>query len=430
MLLTLLIVLLFLFIFLGMDIAWSIGLSSLIYIGLTQFSPRPINPVLFVQELTAGVDSFTLLSIPMFILAGELMSRTSVVPRLIEMAYAFVGHKPGGLGNVCITANLFMAGTSGSAVADAAAIGTAMVPQMEQRGYPKRYAAGIISAAACMAPIIPPSIMFILLGAIANISVGQLFMAGIIPGFIMYFALTAVNRWLAVRNGFERGEKAGWPERRRMILRGLPALGAPVIVVLTKVLGIATPTESAAIVVLYVMALGILFYGDLSLSVFVRAAMGAAMTSAAIMMTVATSQIFGTLAIMAGVGEVVETALRAISENPWIILLIVNIALIILGTVMEPVPLMLILSPILFPMLGAMGIDPIHLGVVLVFNLVLGGVTPPVGLNLFIMARVSRLPMMEVFRGGLPFYLVLYAVLMLLTYVPQLTLFIPELLMR
>lgn len=430
MLLTILILLLFLFIFLGMDIAWSIGLSSLIYIGLTQFTPRPINPVLFVQELTAGVDSFTLLSIPMFILAGEIMAKTSIVRRLIDMAAALVGHKPGGLGNVCITANLFLAGTSGSAVADAAAIGTTMIPEMKKRGYTAKYAAGIISASACMAPIIPPSIMFILLGAIANISVGELFMAGIIPGFVMYFALLWMNRWMAKRHNFERSEKVGPAERNRLILRGLPPLGAPFIVILTKVLGIATPTESAAIVVLYTIFLSGVFYRDLSLPVFVKAAVSAALTSAAIMMTVATSQVFGTLAIMAGIGNVVESSLLAISHNPWVILFIVNVALIILGTVMEPVPLMLILSPILFPLLGGMGIDPIHLGLVLVFNLVLGGVTPPVGLNLFIMARVARIPMMQVFWGGLPFYALLYLVLMLLTYVPQLTLFIPQLLMR
>lgn len=428
MLLTILVLLLFAFILLGMDIAWSIGLSSLIYIGLTQiFADRPINPVLFVQELTAGVDSFTLLSIPMFILAGEIMAKTSIVQRLIDMAVAFVGHKPGGLGNVCVTANLFLAGTSGSAVADAAAVGTTMIPEMQRRGYPTSYAAGIISASACMAPIIPPSIMFILLGSIANISVGDLFLAGIIPGFIMYFALQWMNRFLAIRRGLERGEKASWAERRRAIMRGLPPMGAPAIVILTKVFGIATPTEAAGIVALYATVLGGLFYRDLTWKVFMSAAVSAAMTTAAIMMTVATSQIFGTLAIMAGIGNVIEGALLAISHNPWIILLIVNIALIILGTVMEPVPLMLILSPILFPLLGGMGIDPIHLGVVMVFNLVLGGVTPPVGLNLFVMARVARVPMMQVFWGGLPFYAILYGVLMLLTYVPQLTLFIPHL---
>lgn len=429
MLLTLLVVMLFAFILLGMDIAWSIGLSSLIYIGLTHiFAARPINPVLFVQELTAGVDSFTLLSIPMFILAGEIMAKTSIVRRLIDMAAAFVGHKPGGLGNVCITANLFLAGTSGSAVADAAAVGTTMIPEMKKRGYPVPYAAGIISASACMAPIIPPSIMFILLGSIANISVGDLFMAGIVPGFVMYFALQWLNRYLAVKHNFERGPKASWAERRAAVWRGLPPMGAPLIVIGTKVFGIATPTEAAGIVALYTVVLSAFVYRDLTWKLFIAASVSAAMTTAAIMMTVATSQIFGTLAIMAGIGDVVESSLLAISQNPLIILFIVNLALIVLGTVMEPVPLMLILSPILFPLLGGMGVDPVHLGVVMVFNLVLGGVTPPVGLNLFIMARVAKIPMMQVFWGGLPFYCILYAVLMLLTYVPQLTLFVPHML--
>lgn len=427
MLLAFMFILLIVLILLGMDIAWSIGLAALAYIVMTQFGARPINPVLFVQELTAGVDSFTLLSIPMFIFAGEIMSRTSIVTKLIGMASAMVGHKPGGLGNVSITANLFMAGTSGSAVADAAAIGTTMIPEMKKRGYPVPYAAGIISAAACMAPIIPPSIMFILLGAIANISVGDLFLAGIVPGFIMFFSLLWMNRWLATRRGLPLETKEDWAIRRRMILQGLPPLGAPFLIIGTKVAGIATPTESAALVVIYTMFLGIFVYRDLTLSSFVKGATAAALTSAAIMMTVATSQAFGTLAIMAGIGGIISDVLLGISSNPWVLLLIINIALLLLGTVMEPVPLMLILSPILFPLLGGMGIDPIHLGVVMVFNLVLGAVTPPVGLNLFIMARVARLPMMQVFWGGLPFYTLLYMVLMLLTYVPQLTLFVPQL---
>jgi tripartite ATP-independent transporter DctM subunit len=430
MLLTIMIILLFIFILLGMDIAYSIGLAALAFIALSQFESRPINPVLFVQELTAGVDSFSLLAIPMFIFAGELMTKSSVVRRLITLALSLVGHKSGGLGNVCITSNLFLAGISGSAVADAAAVGSTMIPEMKKRGYTARYAAGVISASACMAPIIPPSIMFILLGSIANISVGALFLAGILPGLVMFVALLAMNSYLAKRDNLPREPKMDNSERWRAIRAGLLPLGAPGLVIATKVLGIATPTESAALVVLYTLFLGCIVYRDMSWSGFMSAAISAAMISAAIMMTVATSQIFGSLAILAGLGQTLTDAMLAISSNPWVLLMLINIALLILGTVMEPLPLMLILSPILFPLLGPMGIDPIHLGLILVFNLVLGGVTPPVGLNLFVMARVARIPMMQVFWGGLPFYSILFAVLILLTYVPQITLFLPNLLMK
>ncbi|WP_028028772.1 TRAP transporter large permease [Gemmobacter nectariphilus] len=427
MLLIVMIVLLFVFILLGMDIAWSIGLAALSYIGLTFiFAPRPVNPVLLVQQMTAGVDSFTLLSIPMFIFAGELMARSSIVQRLIDMAAAMMGHKPGGLGNVAVIANLALAGTSGSATADAAAVGTALIPEMKRRGYTTQYAAGIISASACMAPIIPPSILLILLGAIANISVGDLFLAGIVPGFLMCAALLMMNRYMAIRLNLERSPKASPAERRRMLLRGLPPLGAPLLVIITKVFGIATPTEAAGMVVLYALLLGSLVYRELSPRVIFHAAVAATLTSGAIMMTVATSQVFGSLVIMAGAGPVISQAMLAISNDPIVLLLIVNIVLLVLGTSMDPLPVMLILSPILFPLMTGLGVDPVHLGLVMVFNLVLGGVTPPVGLNLFVMSRVARIPVMQVFRGGLPFYSILFAVLLLVTYVPQLSLFIPH----
>lgn len=428
MLLTLVIVLLFLFILLGMDIAYSIGVAALAFIALSQFDARPINPVLFVQEMTAGVDSFALLAVPMFIFAGELMTRAGVTHRLIALASSLVGHRPGGLANVGITGNLFMAGISGSAVADAAATGSILIPEMKKRGYSPGYSSGVISAAACMAPIIPPSIMFILLGSIANLSVGDLFIAGIIPGALMYVCLIITSGFIARRRNLPVERKIVGEERKAILKAGILPLGAPVLIIAARVFGIATPTESAALIVLYTVVLGTLVYGDLGMKNFIAAAVSSAMTTAVIMMTVATSQIFGSLAIMAGLGAVLTDTIYSISSNPLVILLLVNIALLVLGTVMEPVPLMLILTPILFPMLVPMGVDPIHLGLVMVYNLVLGGVTPPVGLNLFVMARVGRVGIMDVFKGGLPYYTVLWILLLVLTYIPSLTTFLPQLL--
>jgi len=422
--------LLFLFILLGMDIAYAIGVAALAFIAIGQFAPRPINPVLFVQELTAGVDSFALLAIPMFIFAGELMTKAGVTRRLIDFAASLVAHRPGGLANVGITGNLFMAGISGSSIADAAATGTVLIPEMKRRGYSASYAAGVISAAACMAPIIPPSIMFILLASIANLSVGELFVAGIIPGFVMFTALILTSGYLARKHGLPMEPKVVGRAKWLAFRAGILPLGAPVLIVMTKVLGIATPTESAALIVVYTLVLGVFVYRALSFSDFMSAAVAAAMTTSVVMMTVATSQIFGSLAVLAGLGRLISDFLLSVSSNPYVILLIVNVGLIVLGTVMEPLPLMLILSPILFPLLGGMGVDPIHLGLVMVLNLVLGGVTPPVGLNLFVMARVAKIGVMDVFMGGWPYYLVLFGVLMLLTYVPQITLFLPTLLMR
>ncbi|MEO8103462.1 MAG: TRAP transporter large permease subunit, partial [Betaproteobacteria bacterium] len=249
MLLTAMILLLFVFVMLGMDIAFSVGAASLAYIVASQFGDRPVNPVLFAQELTVGVDSFALLAIPMFIFAGELMTKSGVTLRLINFASCLVGHRPGGLANAAITANLFMGGISGSAIADAAAIGSVLVPEMKKRGYSSAYASGVIAASASMGPIIPPSIMFILLGSIVNISVGQLFIAGILPGFIIYFAMLGTSAVMARRLNLPIEERVTGPERRRVMIAGILPLGAPVLIVLSKIFGIATPTESAALVV-------------------------------------------------------------------------------------------------------------------------------------------------------------------------------------
>ncbi|MCA0452040.1 MAG: TRAP transporter large permease [Proteobacteria bacterium] len=430
MLLLSMILVLFVLIILGMDIAFSIGVASLFYILITQFGDRPINPVLFVQELTAGVDSFALLAIPMFIFAGELMTKSGVTQRLINFSSSLVGHKPGGLANTGITANLFMAGISGSAVADAAAVGSVLVPEMKRRGYTAAYAAGVIAAAASMGPIIPPSILFILLGSIVNISVGQLFIAGILPGIVMYFAMLATSAYMSRRLNLPVEERVTGDAKRQAILGGILPLGAPVMIVLSKIFGIATPTESAALVTLYTLILAVVVYRSLSPKAFLEAAVASALTTAVVMMTVATSQIFGSLAVLAGLGETLTTAMRAISDNPYVLLLLINIALLLLGTIMEPLPLMLILAPILFPMLAGMGVDPIHFGVVMVLNLVLGMVTPPVGLTLFVMARIGNVGVWELFWAAWPYFLVLVAVLMVLTYVPWFSLALVDLWMR
>jgi tripartite ATP-independent transporter DctM subunit len=430
MLLTLCVILLFVFVLLGMDIAFAIGVAALAFIVGSQFDARPLNPVLFVKELTSGVDSFAMLAIPMYIFVGELMTKAGVTRRLIDFAASLVAHRPGGLAKVGITSNLFMAGVSGSAVADASATGSILVPEMIKRGYPARYAAGVISAAAAMGPIIPPSILFILLASIANLSVGQLFLAGILPGLLMYVSLIAISGWTARRMGIPQEAKASPEVRRRAIVAGLLPLGVPLIILLTKVLGIATPSESAAVVVVYTILIGALIYRDLSFKGFIEAAVAAAITTSVIMVTVAFSQILGQVAVLAGLGRMVQAALLAVSDNPYVLFMIINVVLLALGTFLDALPIMLILSPILFPLMTGLGVDPIHFGLVMVLNLVIGMVTPPVGLLLFAMARIARIDMMQVFRGGLPFFVGLWFTLILVTYLPWFSTFLPNLLMK
>lgn len=430
MLLTICILILFILVLFGMDIAFSIGVAALTYIAVSQFDPRPVNPILFVRTITSGVDSYALLAIPMYVFAGELMTKAGVTRRLIDFAASLVAHRPGGLANVGITANLFMAGVSGSAVADAAATGSILVPEMKERGYRPRYAAGVIAAAAAMGPIIPPSILFILLASIANLSVGELFIAGILPGLMMYAGLIFASGYIARRNGIPLEPKASWAVRRRAMLAGILPLGAPLLIILSKVFGIATPTEAAALVVLYTVLVGAFVFRDLDLVGFLEAATAAAITTAVIMMTVAFSQIFGQIVVLAGLGRMVQDTLLSISQNPFVLLLVINLMLLVLGTFLDALPVMLILSPILFPLMTDLGVDPVHFGMVMVFNLVLGMITPPVGLILFVMSRISGVHMLDVFRGGFPFFCVLWVTLLILTYVPWISTFLPDLLMK
>ena len=292
MLLALMILLLFVFTLLGMEIAWAIGIAALAFITLSQFTGDPTPFVLFSQQMTVGVDSFALLAIPMFVFAGELMTATGVTRRLVSFASALVGHRPGGLANVGITSNFVMSGISGSALADAAATGSVLIPEMKKKGYPPAYSCAVIAAGATMGPVIPPSISYILLGAIVSISVGQLFLAGIIPGILMFIAMLATSGIIARRIGLPTEPRATPSERLTAAWQGTLPLLAPVFIIMTKVYGIATPTEAAAIAVLYVVFLGLFVYRTLNWRNFIDAAGNAALVSAIVMLTVATSLSF------------------------------------------------------------------------------------------------------------------------------------------
>ncbi|NBB84310.1 MAG: TRAP transporter large permease subunit [Alphaproteobacteria bacterium] len=430
MLLAMMILLLFVFTLLGMEIAWAIGIAALAFITFSQFTGDPTPFVLFSQQMTVGVDSFALLAIPMFVFAGELMTATGVTRRLIGFASALVGHKPGGLANVGVTSNFVMSGISGSALADAAATGSVLIPEMKKKGYPPAYSCAVIAAGATMGPVIPPSISYILLGAIVNLSVGQLFLAGVIPGVLMFIAMLITSGIVARRLGLPVEPRATGPERLAATWQGTLPLLAPVFIILTKVYGIATPTEAAAMAVLYVVFLGVFVYRTLTWRTFINAAGNAALISAIVMLTVATSQIFSWLAVQERLGDVLTAAMLFVSDNPIAILFMVNILLLMLGMFMEPLPVMLVLAPILFPLLGGMGIDPIQLGVIMVLNLMIGMVTPPIGLNLFVMSRIGDVGVIEIFKAGLPYIAVLFIVLLAVTYIPAITLTLPTLAFR
>jgi tripartite ATP-independent transporter DctM subunit len=355
------------------------------------------------------------------------MNVCGVTQRLVRVAAVLVGHMHGGLANVGVVANFLMSGISGSAVADAAATGTVLVPEMKKRKFPGDFACAVIACAATVGPIIPPSIAFLLLASIINISVGQLFLAGIVPGFLMFIAMFVVTWWLCKRRNYPREERATRGERRSALRDGVLALVAPAVIVGSIVGGIATPTESAAIAVGYTLFLGLVVYRNTTIAAVVHAAGTAAIGSALVMLTVAASQIFAWLAVQERLGELLTSSMLALSSNVYVMLLLVNLLMLVLGMFMELVPIMFILAPIVFPWLAKMGVSEIQFGVVMVLNLMIGMITPPIGLNLMVLAAITGEDVMRIFRASIPYVWALLVVLLAITYIPQLTLFVPQL---
>ncbi len=429
MLLVVMIGLLLFFSLMGMEVAWAIGIAALGFIVLDHMQGGSVPFVLVSQMMITGIDTFSMLAIPLFIFAGDLMNASGMTKRIIRFAAACCGHFYGGLANVGVLANYIMSGISGSAMADAAATGSVLLPEMKKKGFPAAFSSAVIAAAATVGPIIPPSIIFVMLGALMEISVGRLFLAGIIPGTIMFIAMFWITWWLSRRRGYPREEKASAVQLKSSFVEGVAAMLAPVVIVATIVLGIATPTEAAAVVVVYAALLGFFVYRSLTIQSVFRAAGRAVITTSVIMLTVSTSGVFAFIAVSERLGEILTHAMLAISSDLVVLLLLVNILLLILGMFMEILPILLILAPILFPLLGGMGVDPVHFGVVIVLNLMIGMITPPIGLNLFVISAIGGVGVIEIFRAALPYIAVLVVVLMLVTYVPALSLYLPNLLM-
>ncbi len=430
MLLALLITLLFAFVCLGMEIAWAIGAACLGYLVAAQLlTDDPVPFVIVPHIFLDGVDSFALLAIPLFMFAGELMSETGVTHRLVRVATAFVGHIRGGLANVAVTSNFIMSGVSGSAIADAAATGTVLIPQMVRKGYPAGFACAVVAASSTVGPIIPPSISFVLLGAIMNISVGKLFLAGVIPGVVMSLSMFILTYFIARARKYPVEASVGWNDRLAALLSAALPLAAPIIVVRAMSIGLSTPTEAAAILVLYIVVLGLVAYRTLTFATLLRCASNAALISSIIMLTVGTAQLFSWLSVREQFGQILTQAMLGISGDVTVLLLLFNVLVLVLGTFMEPLPLMLVLAPIVFPMFADLGVDPIQLGVVFVINIILGLVTPPVGIILNVVGVIGRVDPMAVFWDILPYLAVLTFVLLLVTYWPALSLWLPRALM-
>ncbi|MGB5511308.1 MAG: TRAP transporter large permease [Woeseiaceae bacterium] len=405
----------------GAPIYVALGLSSLVY-----FFGEGIAGVAAVHTIINGLNSFTLIAIPFFILAGHLMNASGFTDRIFAFARAMIGWTPGGLGHVNIGASVIFAGMSGAAVADAGGLGAVEIKAMRDAGYDRGFSVGITAASSTIGPIIPPSLPLIIYGVVAEVSIGQLFAAGLIPGLLMALSLMAMVHWMSVRRGYKR-EAAFSLGAAFKAARGafLPLL-APVIVVGGIVFGIFTPTEAAIAAVAYTLLVGAVVFRSLTWRSVIDAMMATIETTAAVLMIVASAALFAWVLTANQVADGIAGGLLAMTDNKTLVLLAIMVLVFAVGFFMETIAAITILAPLVLPVSLAVGIDPVHLGIVLVLNLMIGLLTPPVGMVLYVLAKVSKTPFEECVRATIPFLVPLVGVLLLLVFVPDIALWLPN----
>ncbi|MEO7335026.1 MAG: TRAP transporter large permease, partial [Caldimonas sp.] len=439
--------------------------SSLLYIAFSGNIP----PYAVVHRMIAGIDSFPLLAVPFFILAGNLMNNAGITNRIYNFALALVGWLKGGLGHVNIIGSVIFAGMSGTAIADAAGLGTIEIKAMTDHGYSKEFSVGVTAASATLGPIIPPSLPFVIYAMMANVSVGALFLAGILPGLLMAVLMMGTVAYYAHKNQWGGDVKfsasrlgkalietmvvAGWPlavwglivqvglNPQAVVAVGLVVLFAAdryfrfqaVLPIMTPVLliggmttGLFTPTEGAIAACVWAMVLGLAWYRTLSWKMFVKVCLDTTETTATVLFIVAAASIFGWMLTATGITAAIAEWVLAFTKSPWVFLLLANVLMLFVGCFLEPTAAITILVPLLLPIARKLGIDPVHFGLVMVLNLMIGLLHPPMGMVLFVLARVAKLSFERTTMAILPWLVPLLVSLVIITYVPQIVLWLPR----
>ncbi|MDD5167892.1 MAG: TRAP transporter large permease [Syntrophales bacterium] len=409
----------------GIPIAIGLGGSALAYLLLNP----DIELTILAQTTFGGMASFPLLAIPLFMLAGNLMNEGGLTNDLVTFAKLLLGHIRGGLGHATIVACAIFAAISGAAVATAVAIGMIMIPAMKEAGFDEDLGAALTATASCMGPIIPPSIPFIIYGVIANVSIGALFLGGIIPGLLLGIGLMVYTAYEAKKRNYPMHKRASVQEMLVGGWKALPALFMPVIIMGGILGGAFTPTEAAGVTCVYAAFVGAFVYRRLKLKNIPKVLLAAGLESAMIMLLLGLSEPFAWIVAADQIPQMMISAISNFSTNPYVVLFLINIALIVIGIPIETAPALVIVAPIIAPIAVQLGIDPVHLGIVVCFNLVLGLITPPVGGVLFAICGISGLSLEKLSIAiWKPFWIAL-AVLLLITYIPQLSTFLPHMLM-
>lgn len=384
--------------------------------------------VLLYRNVYNGMDSFPLMAIPFFMLAGELMNRAGITTRLVEFAQALIGHLRGGLAHVNILSSMLFAGLSGSAVADVSALGSMLIPAMEKQGYTRRFATAVTAASSIIGPIIPPSGIMIIYAYVMGESVAALFLAGIVPGILIGLSLMVIVYLLADRENLPAATtRATWPERGRASLNAFWPLMTPVIIMGGILGGIFTPTEASAVAVGYAIFIGLFVLRTLKIGDMPKILMRAAMTSAVVLLLVGAAMAFKTVASLSHTPELLASIILSLSENPLVLLLLINLLLFVVGMFLDAGPAIIILGPILGPIFTQMGVDSVHFAIIMAVNLTVGLLTPPMGLVLFVSSSVSGLKVETIAKATLPFLAAEIVVIFLITYFPALTLTLPRL---
>ncbi|ARS51867.1 TRAP transporter large permease [Kushneria konosiri] len=414
----------FVLLFAGIPIAFALGISSAAYL-FTAGIPLTIVP----QRMFAGMDSFVLLCIPGFILAGNLMNVGNITEHIVRFSNAVVGHIRGGLGLANVGGSMIFGGISGTAVADAASVGAVMIPGMAKSGYDKPFAAAVTAASSTIGPIIPPSVPMIIVGSLSGISVGRMFMAGVVPGILLALGMMITVYVLAVKRGYPKEKRATLKE---ILIEGKSAFWALLMtfIILYGIIGgFFTPTEASIVACLYALVVGLFVYKGLNWRNLPGLFVDAALTSAALMMLVGLANLFGWILTSERIPQMIADGILGISDNPLVVILILNLILLFVGTFMETIAALIILFPALLGVATGVGVDPVHFGIMAVLNLMIGLTTPPVGICLFVVSGIGEIRMSQVARAIIPFLLCNLAVLVLVMYIPAISLWLPNLVM-
>lgn len=407
---------------LGVPVAIAVALPAIAYILLNDF---PLQMI--AQRMTYALDSFPLVAIPVFIFVGNLMNQSGITAAIYRFTDTLVGRVPGGVAQVNVVGSLIFSGMSGAALADVGGIGKIEVKAMTERGHTPAYSGALTCASAIVGPIFPPSIPLIVYGAVTGVSIVQLFLAGVLPALIFVVMLMITVGIIAIRHGHPRSEH--WPSPAQLLrdlIPALPALLTPVLMVAGMLAGIFTPTEAAAVTAVYALAISFLFYGGLTRQQFLYSCFETIKSTGAILFIVSAASMFGWILAVEQVPQSFARAILGLSTDPMVLLLLANVILLIAGMFLDSTTATLLVVPILAPPLHLAGVDPVHLGIVVVFNLMIGLVTPPLGLALFLITDIAKTSMQAVLRAMLPLYIPLIITLILLTFVPQISLWLPS----